>query len=366
MTVPWFSTLAEADAELHRLVTRYRCGLIDFETVLKDPNTYGVAAIDYQKPQDGAWRARFLVRPPIYGRDLAHEFTHLLHRMAVMSKQGEAAAFEDNKWGTLQDRVQGDWWTRRYPALSIVGHTQEATPVYAQSAWEILAYCGAALIYDDQEALALDDKLDRAKMAAFFDGLFPADTSVSQPDTAPAIADPAGYLLSFPLTQPFGVPEPQAPSGFHTGIDLGLSSGTPVPALRAGVVRYMGYDATSGYSLQYITADGWLWWLAHLSKFASGLAVGQPVARGQVLAYSGASGNVTGPHLHLEAQKPIGTPIDPYEEVVMLSQETKDYFDAKFQDILTKLDSGFNVTVPTELNRQTAGDRDVATAPIDK
>jgi len=94
--------------------------------------------------------------------------------------------------------------------------------------------------------------------------------------------------------------------------------------------------------------------------------VGQPVARGQVLAYSCASGNVTGPHLHLEAQKPIGTPIDPYEEVVMLSQETKDYFDAKFQDILTKLDSGFNVTVPTELNRQTAGDRDVATAPIDK
>ena len=172
--------------------------------------------------------------------------------------------------------------------------------------------------------------------------------------------DPAGFFLSFPITQVFGVPEPIAPTSFHTGIDLGMPSGTLVPSLFAGSVRWAGYDSISGYSIKVQSPSGVVWWYAHLSSLA--VQTGDTVSRGQTIGLSGATGAATGPHLHLE--KDVGgKPVDPYEEVLMLSDEAKaelrvivrEEVGVANADIDTKINSAFNATLPVMLRREHRG-----------
>jgi hypothetical protein len=67
----------------------------------------------------------------------------------------------------------------------------------------------------------------------------------------------------------------------------------------------------------------------------------------------------TGPHLHLEWRDPAGVPIDPYEEVVMLTHETQELIRQIVREevarsgasIERKIDSGFNLTMPVMLRR---------------
>ena len=60
--------------------------------------------------------------------------------------------------------------------------------------------------------------------------------------------------------------------------------------------------------------DGTELWYCHQTSIAVG--VGQKLRAGQVLGYVGATGNVTGPHLHLEVHPDGGAPIDPYVALV--------------------------------------------------
>jgi len=85
----------------------------------------------------------------------------------------------------------------------------------------------------------------------------------------------------------------------HRAIDIGCATGTPVKASRAGVVAT--YGSTSHFYGYYVIIDhgsGYFTLYAHLSSFA--VSNGTSVSTGQVVAYSGATGNVTGPHVHFE------------------------------------------------------------------
>ncbi|MGW7096876.1 peptidoglycan DD-metalloendopeptidase family protein [Streptomyces sp. NPDC054874] len=93
----------------------------------------------------------------------------------------------------------------------------------------------------------------------------------------------------------------------HSGIDFPVSYGTPVMAATDGTVRT---QLNSAYGVMAIVtaADGTETWYCHLSstKIRSG-----PVKAGDVIAYSGNSGNSTGPHLHFEVRPGGGSAIDP-------------------------------------------------------
>ncbi|MFK0129717.1 M23 family metallopeptidase [Streptomyces rubiginosohelvolus] len=93
----------------------------------------------------------------------------------------------------------------------------------------------------------------------------------------------------------------------HSGIDFPVSYGTPVMAATDGTVRT---QLNSAYGVMAIVtaADGTETWYCHLSstKIRSG-----PVKAGDVIAYSGNSGNSTGPHLHFEVRPGGGAAIDP-------------------------------------------------------
>ncbi|KVL84336.1 M23 family peptidase [Burkholderia stagnalis] len=107
---------------------------------------------------------------------------------------------------------------------------------------------------------------------------------------------------------------------FHTGVDLAAPSGTRVDAAADGTVSFVGTDP-GGYGKYVIVdhADGYSTYYAHLSAFAHGLKVGEPVKQGQRLGSVGMTGAATGPHLHFEVRA-ADQPVDPL--VTLASAQT--------------------------------------------
>jgi len=98
-------------------------------------------------------------------------------------------------------------------------------------------------------------------------------------------------------------------SAIHAGVDLSAAVGTPVKVTADGVVEIV---TTSGRYGRLVVVDhggGLQTFYGHLSHFL--VVPGQEVRRGEVVALSGASGRVTGPHLHYEIRI-HGTPVNPY------------------------------------------------------
>jgi murein DD-endopeptidase MepM/ murein hydrolase activator NlpD len=109
-----------------------------------------------------------------------------------------------------------------------------------------------------------------------------------------------------PLSTPFGVKGKMWSSGRHEGIDFACPVGTDILAPCDGVVAKVGqcWGAAFGHnSVLLKVAEGYLLF-AHCSKAL--VKVGDKVTKGQHIAESGADGNVTGPHLHMELQKGPG------------------------------------------------------------
>ncbi|RQS75550.1 M23 family peptidase [Burkholderia sp. Bp8963] len=98
---------------------------------------------------------------------------------------------------------------------------------------------------------------------------------------------------------------------FHTGVDLAAPTGTRVDAAADGTVAFVGTDP-GGYGRYVIIdhADGYSTYYAHLSAFAHGLKVGEPVRQGERIGSVGMTGAATGPHLHFEVRI-ADQPVDP-------------------------------------------------------
>jgi murein DD-endopeptidase MepM/ murein hydrolase activator NlpD len=95
---------------------------------------------------------------------------------------------------------------------------------------------------------------------------------------------------------------------FHTGVDISGSIGTPIRAAADGVVVTAEFAARYG-RLVIVDHGGMQTFYAHLSRFE--VIAGQEVRRGQVIGALGASGRVSGPHLHYEVRIG-GSPVNPY------------------------------------------------------
>ena len=137
---------------------------------------------------------------------------------------------------------------------------------------------------------------------------------------APATAAPAGtareqWPLRGPITQPYGCtgfelerPATDCPSGFHSGLDIGLPEGTPIRAAAAGLA-YPFQDADRYGNHVLIQEPGGLATVyGHMVR--TGVGWGQRVGAGDVIGWVGSTGNSTGPHLHFEVRF-AGLPVDP-------------------------------------------------------
>ncbi|MFF3894868.1 M23 family metallopeptidase [Streptomyces sp. NPDC001812] len=94
----------------------------------------------------------------------------------------------------------------------------------------------------------------------------------------------------------------------HSGIDFPVSYGAPVMAATDGTVRTQ-YNSAYGNMMIVTAMDGTETWYCHLSSYQ--LPSGTAVKAGQPIAFSGNSGNSTGPHLHFEVRPGGGSAIDP-------------------------------------------------------
>ncbi len=126
--------------------------------------------------------------------------------------------------------------------------------------------------------------------------------------------------------------------GFHTGYDYVVPTGTVVKAVHQGTVVHAGYGGSGAgtggaYGNQVIIDHGMIdgqpvrTYYAHLSSI--GVSAGQKVTTGQALGLSGATGNVSGPHLHLEMSvgtsgNPVcGSFVDPHAYIVQHANDAR-------------------------------------------
>jgi murein DD-endopeptidase MepM/ murein hydrolase activator NlpD len=96
--------------------------------------------------------------------------------------------------------------------------------------------------------------------------------------------------------------------GFHTGVDISGSYGTPIHVTAPGVVTYAGWRSGYGKTVMVRHGHGFSTLYAHLSKF--NVRVGDKVGRKEVIGYIGNTGYSTGPHLHYEVRR-SNLPINP-------------------------------------------------------
>jgi cell wall-associated NlpC family hydrolase len=100
----------------------------------------------------------------------------------------------------------------------------------------------------------------------------------------------------YKVTTPFGKKGSWA-AGFHTGADFACPTGTPVYAVYDGKILSGNWGGDYGNHI-ILEVGTKQYAYCHLSK--KSVAAGKTVKAGQILGYSGATGRVTGPHLHLE------------------------------------------------------------------
>jgi murein DD-endopeptidase MepM/ murein hydrolase activator NlpD len=88
-------------------------------------------------------------------------------------------------------------------------------------------------------------------------------------------------------------------SRYHTGLDFRASYGTPIRAVKAGVVLYAGNSGDwAGNHVAIKHADGMTTMSSHMSSMA--VSAGQTVSAGQVIGHVGQTGRAFGAHLHFE------------------------------------------------------------------
>lgn len=144
----------------------------------------------------------------------------------------------------------------------------------------------------------------------------------------------------------------------HNGIDFAAPTGAKVYASSAGSVIMAGNGGPCGNMVQIEHLGGLVTAYCHLSKFAAGLHAGQHVDTRQLIGYVGATGRVTGPHLHFALKKDQKF-VDPMslkmDGVRVLPPKDRDAFAAVRAALDAALDA---VPLPTPMAPGDAGTKD--------
>ncbi|SEB87234.1 transglycosylase family protein [Streptomyces sp. TLI_105] len=142
----------------------------------------------------------------------------------------------------------------------------------------------------------------------------PSGKPSHRPAPKPA-SQPAGHSYSAPVSADigtrYGTRGSSWSSGYHTGVDFPVPTGTSVKAVAGGRVVSAGWGGAYGYQIVLRHDDGRYSQYAHLSALT--VREGQRVHAGQRIARSGSTGNSSGPHLHFEIRTGpgYGSDVDP-------------------------------------------------------
>ncbi|HLL32576.1 MAG TPA: LysM peptidoglycan-binding domain-containing M23 family metallopeptidase [Streptomyces sp.] len=142
----------------------------------------------------------------------------------------------------------------------------------------------------------------------------PAESSSSQASTAAQTTTSAAHtapVAGAGVGTAYKVAGSMWSSGYHTGVDFVVPTGTSLKAVGAGTVVSAGWAGAYGNQVVIKLADGYYAQYAHLSSLS--VSAGQSVTAGQQVGLSGSTGNSTGPHLHFEIRTTpdYGSDVDP-------------------------------------------------------
>jgi murein DD-endopeptidase MepM/ murein hydrolase activator NlpD len=108
----------------------------------------------------------------------------------------------------------------------------------------------------------------------------------------------------------------------HEALDVLVPRNTPVLAVEDGTIAKLFLSDAGGITIyQFDPSERYVYYYAHLERYAAGLKVGDRIKRGQAIGYVGTTGNAPRdtPHLHFAIFKMTdekkwweGTAIDPY------------------------------------------------------
>lgn len=108
----------------------------------------------------------------------------------------------------------------------------------------------------------------------------------------------------------------------HEAADIMAPRNTPVRAVEAGTIARLLQNASGGITIyQLDPSRRYIYYYAHLERYADGLREGLAVDRGQVIGYVGTTGNAprNAPHLHFAIFRVLdpkqwwgGAPVNPY------------------------------------------------------
>ena len=211
----------------------------------------------------------------------------------------------------LQSSAAEDFPLRKMVALNLVGfkipvaapkeESPAVEPVAVLSSYEAASPAGEAPQPEASSAFASSGKAEEfmERQAVFGGYAIPASVDCS----VPALPFDYSAPVSAETTSLFGyrVHPIYGDVRFHYGTDFNVADGDEIHAFADGTVETAG--TISGYGLTLILnhGDGYETLYGHCSELL--VSVGDRVAAGQLVAYSGHSGQVTGPHLHFELQK---------------------------------------------------------------
>ncbi|MEU9163056.1 M23 family metallopeptidase [Streptomyces sp. NPDC048424] len=189
-----------------------------------------------------------------------------------------------------------------------------------QGAAEAKARADAERAAQEAAAQEAKDKLEAARQAAEEAKVQAEAKAAEEAEAAKKAAEAkaeqerarsaGGYSLptsAYTLTSHYGDSGSMWSSGHHTGLDFAAPTGTPAKAVGAGKITSAGWSGAYGYRIVLQLEDGTEVWYCHLSSMS---VTSGAVGAGETIGRVGATGNVTGPHLHLEVRKG-GSTIDP-------------------------------------------------------
>lgn len=168
--------------------------------------------------------------------------------------------------------------------------------------------------FSAEERLASVEKdSERLSQISFIStNLYFHEKSVETFSSMPVFEDYVLPLDSGNITSYFGFRNDpfskEASTDFHKGLDIAVENGTKIIAVYNGVVSAAEYDDVGGNYVKIDHGNGFESYYGHMSEL--NVSVGEKVLAGQVIGLSGASGKVTGPHLHFGLYYK-GVPVDP-------------------------------------------------------
>lgn len=109
-----------------------------------------------------------------------------------------------------------------------------------------------------------------------------------------------GITLSKPITGTITSRFGRRSSGYHTGLDIANTLGTPIQPASSGTVTYAGWKGSYGNLVIISHGNGIETYYAHCNDIY--VSNGQTVSIKDIIATVGTTGNSTGPHLHLEVR----------------------------------------------------------------